>query len=126
MASVFPLTSYDTKHVSLTTTAKTTIYTAGDQQELAFDVTGLSATASDGTADTVTFIHYTVVDATEYVLVFRGPVETDYPLQLEGLPIHMVPGDIIKATSTLATGSHPTHIHLSGIKTTRTPEAAKK
>jgi hypothetical protein len=111
--------------VSLTTTAKTTIYTAGDQQELAFDVTGLSATASDGTADTVTFIHQTAVDATEYVLVFKGPVETDYPLQIEGLPIHMVPGDIIKATATLASGSHPTHIHISGIKTTRTPEAKK-
>jgi hypothetical protein len=122
MASVFPKTSYYTKHVSLTTTTKTTIYTAGDQQELAFDVTGLSATASDGTADTVTFIHYTIVDTTEYVLVYRGPVETDYPLQIEGLPLHMVPGDIIKATSTLATGSHPTHIHISGIKTTRTPE----
>jgi hypothetical protein len=125
MAAVHAGVNYYTRHVSLTSSTKTTIHQCGDQQELAFDVTGLSATASDGTADTVTFIHQTVVDTTEYVLVFKGPVETDYPLQIEGLPIHMVPGDIIKATSTLATGSHPTHIHLSGIKTTRTPEAKK-
>lgn len=122
MASVFPLANYYTKHVSLTATSKATIYTCGDQQELAFDVTGLSATASDGTADTVTLIHQTAVNSTEYVLVFKGPVESDYPLQIEGLPLHMVPGDVIKAQSSGASGSHPTHVHLSGVKTTRSAE----
>jgi hypothetical protein len=122
MASVFPLANYYTKHVSLTGTSKTTIYTCGDQQELAFDVTGLSATAADGTADTVTLIHQTVVDSTEYVLVYRGAVESDYPLQIEGLPLHMVPGDVIKAQSSGASVSHPTHVHLSGVKTTRSPD----
>ena len=123
MASVFPLASYYTKSLSLTSTAKTIVYTCGDQAELAFDVTGLSAVASDGTADKVTFIRYQAADATEYVLVFNGPVETDYPLQLEGLPIHLVPGDAIKAQSNGASGSHPTHIHISGQKTTRSPKA---
>lgn len=120
MSSVFPLGDYFTKSVALTSTAKTTIYTCGDQKESTFDVTGLSAVASDGTADKVTFIRYQQADATEYVLVFNGPVETDYPLQLEGLPIHLVPGDVIKATSNGASGSHPTHIHISGVKTRRT------
>ena len=114
MSAVFPLASYFTKSLSLTSTSKTTMYTCGDQAELAFDVTGLSAVASDGTADKVTFIRYQAADATEYVLVFNGPVETDYPLQLEGLPIHLVPGDAIKAQSNGASGSHPTHIHISG------------
>jgi hypothetical protein len=122
VASVFPLASYYTKSLSLTNTTKTTVYTCGDQAELAFDVTGLSAVASDGTADKVTFIRYQAADATEYVLVFNGPVETDYPLQLEGLPIHLVPGDAIKATSSGASGAHPTHIHISGQKTTRSPK----
>jgi len=122
MASVFPLASYYTKSLALTSTAKTTVYTCGDQAELAFDVTGLSAVASDGTADKVTFIRYQAADATEYVLVFNGPVETDYPLQLEGLPIHLVPGDAIKATSNGASGTHPTHVHISGQKTTRSPK----
>ena len=122
MAAVFPLASYFTKSLSLTNTSKTTVYTCGDQAELAFDVTGLSAVASDGTADKVTFIRYQAVDATEYVLVFNGPVETDYALQLEGLPIHLVPGDAIKATSIGASGTHPTHIHISGQKTTRSPK----
>jgi hypothetical protein len=123
MSAVFPLASYFTKSLSLTSTSKTTMYTCGDQAELAFDVTGLSAVASDGTADKVTFIRYQAADATEYVLVFNGPVETDYPLQLEGLPIHLVPGDAIKAQSNGASGSHPTHIHISGQKTTRSPKA---
>ena len=122
MTAVFPLASYFTKSLSLTSTSKTTMYTCGDQAELAFDVTGLSAVASDGTADKVTFIRYQAADATEYVLVFNGPVETDYPLQLEGLPIHLVPGDAIKAQSNGASGSHPTHIHISGQKTTRSPK----
>jgi len=79
MSAVFPLASYFTKSLSLTSTSKTTMYTCGDQAELAFDVTGLSAVASDGTADKVTFIRYQAADATEYVLVFNGPVETDDP-----------------------------------------------
>src|SRR5580704_9699299 len=121
MASVFPLASYYTKSLALTSTTKTTVYTCGDQGELGFDVTGLSAVASDGTPDKVTFIRYQAADASEYVIVFNGAVETDYPLQLEGLPIHLVPGDAIKATSNGASGAHPTHVHISGQKTTRSP-----
>lgn len=121
MAAVFPSGSYYTKGVSLTGTTKTTIYTAGDQQEKAFDITGLSAVASDGTADTLSF--FVTLNGTEFVIVFKGPVETDYPLQIEGLPIHLESGDIIKATSTNASASHPTHVLISGVKTTRSPGA---
>jgi hypothetical protein len=124
MSSVFPLANYFTKSVSLTSTAKTTVYTCGDQGEISFDLTGLSAVASDGTADKVTFVRLQQSDSAEYVLVFNGPVETDYPLQLEGLPIHLVPGDIIKATSNGASGSHPTHIHISGLRRTRDPKGS--
>lgn len=122
MASVFPLANYYTKSLALANTSKTTVYTCGEQGELGFDVTGLSAVASDGTADRVTFIRLQASDAAEYVLVFNGAVETDYPLQLEGLPIHLVPGDQIKATSNSASGAHPTHVHISGQKTTRSPK----
>jgi hypothetical protein len=122
MAAVFPLANYYTKSLALTSTTKTTVYTCGDQNELAFDVTGLSAVASDGTADKVTFVRLQAADSAEYVLVFNGPVGTDFPLQLEGLPIHLVPGDAIKATSNGASGAHPTHIHITGVKTTRSPK----
>jgi hypothetical protein len=122
MSSVFPLANYYTKSLALTGTTKTTVYTCGEQGELGFDVTGLSAVASDGTADRVTFVRLQAADASEYVLVCNGAVETDYPLQLEGLPIHLVPGDAIKATSSGASGAHPTHVHISGIKLTRSPK----
>lgn len=124
MASVFPLANYHTKSVALSTTSLTTIYTCGDAQELAFDVTGLSAVASDGNADTVTFHRFSVIDNATYILVFHGAVEADFPLQIEGLPIHMVPGDIIKATAT-AGGTHTVHVHISGVKTTRSPDAKR-
>lgn len=112
--------NYYTKAVSLTSTSKTTIYTCGDQGELAFDVTGLTAVASDGTADTVTF--HATLNGTEYVLIYQGTVEANFPLTVEGLPVHLATGDIIKATSGAASGSHPTHIFVSGQKTVRAPD----
>jgi len=120
VSAVFPLTSYYTKSVALSSNALTTIYTCGEQQELAFDVTGISVAATSANADTCTIIRRQTLDSTDYTLVFLGPVEADYPLQLEGLPIHLVPGDIIKAQAT-AGATHTLHVHLSGIKTTRTP-----
>ena len=75
--------------------------------------------ATSAYADTCFSIHTT--GGTDWCLVFLGPVEADYPLQLEGLPIHLVPGDIIKAQAT-AGATHTLHVHLSGLRTTRTPE----
>ncbi len=118
MASVFPLANYYTLHKALTDNNETVIYTCGDQKELAFDVTGLSVSATTANADTVTLVHYTLVDTTKYTLVFKGPVEADFPLQIEGLPIHMVVGDVIYATAT-AGATHTLHAHISGVKTTR-------
>jgi hypothetical protein len=120
VSSVFPLAQYHTKSVALASTTKTTIYQCGDQGELAFDVTSLIATASDGTADSVTFSRLQHSDNAEYVIIYRGAVAANYPLMLEGMPIHMVPGEIIYATSVGASAAHPTHIHISGAKTTRT------
>lgn len=120
MASVFPLANYYTLHKALSTNAETLIYTCGAQGELSFDVTGLSVSATTANSDTCTLVHYTLVDAVKYTLVFLGPVEADYPLQLEGLPIHMVVGDIIYATAT-AGATHTLHAHISGVKTTRAP-----
>jgi hypothetical protein len=120
MASVFPLANYYTKHVAIADNTLDTIYTCGDQGELAFDVTGLSVTATTANADTCSLYH--TVGGTDFCLVFKGPVEADYPLQIEGLPIHMVPGDIIKAQAT-AGGTHTLHVHISGQKTTRSPKA---
>ncbi len=123
MASVFPLTSYHTKRKALTDNTQTTIYTCGDENELAVDVTGLSVAAISAFADTATVEIFSTIENATFTLVFRGPVEADYPLQLEGLPVHMVVGDIIKVTAT-AGATHNLHVHLSGIKTTRAPKAA--
>ena len=121
MASVFPTGNYFTKSVALSTNSKTTIYTCGDQQEVAADVTGIVCVASDGNADTVSVIRYQSSDTTEYMLVYHGAVEADYPLQIEGLPIHLGPGDAIKATASNA-ATHAVHVHISVNLTTRSPK----
>lgn len=122
MATVFPNGSYWTKSVALADNNKTTIYTCGDQGEEAADVTGLSVAATTANADTCTLIRLQASDATEYTLVFKGPVEADYPLQIEGLPIHLTKGEAIKATAT-AGATHTLHVHISINKQTRTPGA---
>ncbi len=122
MASVFPLAGYFTKSVALSTNNATTIYTCGDEKELAFDVTGLSVAATTANADTCTLTRFSVIDNVTYTLVFLGSVEADFPLQVEGLPIHMVVGDIIKATAT-AGATHTLHAHISGVKTTRSTKS---
>ncbi len=118
MASVFPLSNYHTKRVALSTNNLTTIYTCGDEGELAYDVTGLSVSATTAFADTCSL--YDVNGGTAWCLVFKGPVEADYPLQLEGLPVHLIVGDIIKAQATNG-AVHTLHVHLSGVKLTRSP-----
>jgi hypothetical protein len=125
MASVFPLANYYTKSAALADNNLTTIYTAGDEGELAFDVTGISVAASTANADTCTIIRHQARDNTDYTLVFKGPVEADFPLQIEGLPIHLSPGDIIKAQAT-AGATHTLHIHVTGQKTTRSPKTDSK
>ena len=124
MASVFPTGNYFTKSLALTTTSKTTIYTCADQGEIAADVTGISFASADGNADTVTVVRYQTSDSSEYVLIYHGPIEADYPLQIEGLPIHLGPGDAIKATASNA-ATHNVHVHISINKTTRSPEGNK-
>jgi hypothetical protein len=120
MAAVMPLVNYWTKHYILADNALDTAYTCGEQSEIAFDVTGISVTAAQGFADTCSIYHTTA--GIDYCLVFKGPVEADYPLQIEGLPVHLIPGDIIKAQAT-AGATHPLHLHISGIKQTRSPDA---
>ncbi len=119
MAAVFPLANYHTKHVALADNTLDTIYTCGDEGEIAFDVTGLSVTATTANADTCSLYHN--VGGTNFCLVFLGVVEADFSLQIEGLPIHMKVGDIIKAQAT-AGGTHTLHVHLSGQKTVRAPD----
>ena len=119
MASVFPLANYFTKHLALTANSLTTLYTCGDEGELVFDVTGLSISATTANADTCSIYH--TVGGTDFCLVFRGPIEPDFPLQLEGLPIHMRSGEIIKVTPTAA-ATNTLHAHISGVKTTRGPD----
>jgi hypothetical protein len=116
-ASIFPGTSYFTKRVALSTNALTVIYQCGEQGELAFDITGLSV--SPTTANTDTCSLYDSSGGTDWCIVFLGAVGA-VPLQVDGLPIHLVPGDIIKAAAT-AGATHALHVHLTGQKTTRTP-----
>ncbi len=119
MASVFPLSSYVTKHVALSDNNLTTVYTNGDEGEVAFDVTGLSVAATAAFADTCSLYHAS--GGTDWVLVFKGPVEADFPLQLEGLPIHLKGTDAIKATAS-AGATHTLHVSMSGVKTVRTTD----
>lgn len=123
MASVHPNVSYYTKRTALNTNALTTIYTCGDQQELAFDVTGISVAATSANADTCSI--YINSGGSDWCIVYRGPVEADFPLQIEGLPIHLVPGEYIRAQATNA-ATNILHVHVSGLRTTRTAVAAKK
>ncbi len=119
MASVFPLANYHTKNLALSANSLTTLYTCGDQGEIAFDVTGLSVSATTANADTCSVYH--TVGGTDFCLVFKGPVEADFPLQIEGLPIHMQAGDIIKVNPTAA-ASNALHAHISGVKIIRAPD----
>ncbi len=119
MSSVFPLANYHTKRVALTDNTLTTIYTCGDEGEIAYDVTGLSVTATTANADTCSL--YDRNGGTDWCLCFKGVVEADFPLQIEGLPIHLIAGDIIKAQAT-AGATHTLHVHLSGVKTVRAPD----
>ena len=79
-----------------------------------------NGTESDHVRYSVTFSRLQHSDNAEYVIIYRGAVAANYPLMLEAMPIHMVPGEIIYATSVGASAAHPTHIHISGAKTTRT------
>lgn len=118
MAAVQPLANYHTKRVALTGNTLTTIYTCGDDGEIAYDVTGVLVSATTAFADTCSL--YDTSGGTDWCIVFKGPVEADFPLQIEGLPIHLVPGEVIKAQAT-AGATHTLHVHLSGVKTVRAP-----
>ena len=122
MAAVHPNVSYYTKRTALTTNALTTVYTAGDQQELAFDVTGISVAATSANADVCSL--YINSGGSDWCIVYQGPVEIGFPLQIEGLPIHLVPGEIIRAQAANA-ATNILHVHVSGLRTTRTPVAKK-
>lgn len=112
--------NYFTKSGTLTTNNATTIYTCGDQQEAYADVTGISIAASTANADTCTVARLQASDSTTYTLVFKGQVEADFPLQIEGLPIHLTTGDAIKLTAT-AGATNALHYHISINKLTKTP-----
>jgi hypothetical protein len=118
VASVHPNVSYYTKRTALTTNALTTIYTCGDQQELAYDVTGISVAATSANADVCSL--YINSGGSDWCIVFQGPVEIGFPLQIEGLPIHLVPGEFIRAIAANA-ATNILHVHVSGLRTTRTP-----
>ncbi len=118
MAAVQDHANYFTKHLALTTNNITTVYTCGDQGELAFDLTGLMVAATTANSDTCSL--YVTNGGTDWVLVYKGVVEADFPLQLEGLPVHLAVGDIIKATATTG-ATYTLHVHMSGLKTTRSP-----
>ncbi len=114
--------SYFTLSGALGNNNQTTIYTCGDQKEEYADVTGITVAASTANADTCTVERLQSSDTTAYTIVFKGPVEADYPLQIEGLPIHLTKGDAIKLTAT-AGATHALHWHISINKVTRSPGA---
>lgn len=120
MASVFPSASYNTKSGALTDNTLVTAYTCGDQGESYADVTGISVVASTANADTCSIYRHQASDNADYALVFKGPVEADFGLQLEGLPIHLTTGDAIKLQAA-AGATHTLHYHISLNKITKTP-----
>ncbi len=116
--------SYFTKSGALADNNSTTVYTCGDQGEKYADVTGISVVASTANADTCSVYRRQASDTTDYALVFKGPVEADFGLQIEGLPIHLTTGDSIKLTAT-AGATHTLHYHISINKITSTPSGNK-
>ena len=112
--------NYYTKSGALSDNNLTTIYTCGDQKEKYADVVGISVSATSAFTDTVTVKRGQASDSTDYVLTFTAPVEIDFPLQIEGLPIHLTTGDTIKLQAT-AGASHTLHYHISINKLTSTP-----
>ncbi len=114
--------NYYTKSGALSVNTVITAYTCGDQGEEFADVTGITVAASTANADTCTVARLQATDATPYTLVFKGPVEADFPLQIEGLPIHLTKGDAIKLTAT-AGATNALHYHISINKITRSPGA---
>jgi len=124
MASVFPTGSYFTKSGALADNNLTTVYTVGDQGEKYADVVGITVAASAAFADTCSVYRRQASDTTDYALVFKGAVEADFPLQIEGLPIHLTAGDLIKLQAT-AGATHTLHYHISINKITSTPSGTK-
>lgn len=122
MASVFPNANYFTKSGALADNNLTTVYTCQDQGEEYAEVTGISVAASTANADTCSVYRRQASDTTDYALVFKGPVEADFPLQIEGLPIHLTKGDSIKLQAT-AGATHTLHYHITIHKMTRSPGA---
>lgn len=118
MAAVQVLANYWTKHKALTDNTLTTVYTCGEQGELAFDVTDIEVSATTANADTCSLYHSS--GGTDWCLVFLGAVGAAVPLAFEGKPIHMVPGDIIKAQAT-AGATHTLHAMVCGLKLTHSP-----
>lgn len=112
--------SYVTISGALASDNLTTVYTCGDQKETYADVTGILVAASTANADTCSVYRHQASDNTDYALVFKGPVEVDFGLQLEGLPVHLTTGDAIKLQATDGV-THPLHYHISLNKITKTP-----
>ncbi len=119
MADVFPLAAYHTKHVALSDNTLTTVYTNGEDGEIAFDALGISVAATTANADTCSLYHAS--GGTDYCLVFLGAVGAAAPLQFANIPIHLKGTDAIKAIAT-AGGTHTLHVTVTGIKTVRAPD----
>lgn len=122
MASVFPGGSYFTIAGHLADNTLITAYTCADQKEEATEVTGITVAATTANADTCSIYRRQASDTTDYCIVFKGPVEADFPLQIEGLPIHLAKGESIKLQAT-AGATHTLDYHITILKTTRSPGA---
>ena len=104
--------NYFTKAGALSDNNLTTVYTCGDQGEKQAEVTGITVAASTANADTCTVKRRQASDSTDYTIVFKGVVEADYPLQIEGLPIHLTTGESIKLQAT-AGATNALHYHIT-------------
>lgn len=95
--SVQPNTRYRTVYYALANGSKTDVYTAGAGSYA--DIISVNVCASTGTAGgTITLAAYDVSATTEYVLAYQADVPGTDSLEIPFYPLHMEPGDILRAT----------------------------
>ena len=94
--TVLANTRYQTVPYVLTNGSKTSVYTC--PTGVWSDIINVNVCASAGSAGTITLIFYNASDTVEYTLTYQDTVPAGGSLDVPFYPLHMEPGDILKAT----------------------------
>lgn len=94
--TVLPNTRYRTVYAALANGSKTDVYTC--PSGVWADIINVNVCASTGSAGTCTLAAYDVSATTEYVLTYQDAVPAGGSLDVPFYPLHLEPGDILRAT----------------------------